>query len=205
MPAVATRIRREDAADTRRAILAAAEALLASGGEDALSIREVCARAGVTAPTVYHHFGDKQALIDRVVDDCFAEFDAALRAPGAPRDPVECLRWAFDRYVAYGLAHPAHYQLIFSRAGARPTPAGEASYRGLRALVTRIEAAGRLTAPVDEATPAFWAAVHGCTALLIAGFFVLTAPAVARVRDAMIAQLTRSPARQSSRRREEGP
>jgi AcrR family transcriptional regulator len=187
----ATRSRREDAADTRRAILDAAEALLAEGGETALSIREVCARVGVTAPTVYHHFRDKQALVDEVVNACFAEFADALDGPDAPTDPVERLRWGFDRYVAYGLEHPAHYQLIFSRSGARPTPAGEMSYGRLRRLVLEIDAAGRLTAPVDEATPALWAAMHGCTSLLIAGFFMLTTAAVARTRDAMIAQLTR--------------
>lgn len=191
MPATAARSRREDAADTRRAILDAAETLLSHGGEAALSIREVCARVGVTAPTVYHHFGDKQALVDEVVNACFAEFDHALDGPDVPADPVERLRWGFDRYVAYGLEHPAHYQLIFSRSGARPTPAGEASYGRLRTVVEDIAAAGRLTVPVDEATPALWAAMHGCTSLLIAGFFMLTTEAVARTRDAMIAQLTR--------------
>src|SRR5215510_3211667 len=98
--------RRRSTAATRRAILAATEHLLATAGEEGLSIREVCSRADVTPPTIYHHFGDKRALVDRVVDDCFAEFDAALALRTPPADPVEALRWAFDRYVEYGLAHP---------------------------------------------------------------------------------------------------
>src|SRR5213594_2071308 len=84
---------------TRRSILDAAEALLASRGEEGLSIREVCLRAGVTPPTIYHHFGDKAALVDRVVDACFVEFDRTLRARPAPGDPVEALRSGFDRYI----------------------------------------------------------------------------------------------------------
>src|SRR5690349_21138312 len=104
MPARAARSRDLESEATRRAILDAAEDLIAAGGEAGLSIRELCARAGVTPPTIYHHFGDKGALVDRVVADCFAEFDAALARRAAPVDPVDALAWAFERYVDYGAA-----------------------------------------------------------------------------------------------------
>src|SRR5207237_1131877 len=97
---------RRGPAGRRRASLAAAETLLARGGEAGLSIRELCARASVTPPTVYHHFGDKGALVDRLVDECFAEFDRTFTRRRPPADPVEALRWGFARYVEYGLAHP---------------------------------------------------------------------------------------------------
>jgi len=128
-------LRERESESTRRTILEATEAILAARGEEALSIREVCARAGVTAPTIYHHFGDKAALIDRVVDACFVEFDRTLRARPAPGDPVEALQSAFYRYVDYGLAHPTHYRLMFSRRRSHPTPAALASYDGLRRRV----------------------------------------------------------------------
>src|SRR5262249_48382172 len=69
------RTRARDGETTRDVILVAAAGLLAAGGEQGFSIRELCARAGVTAPTVYHHFGDKAALVTRVIDGCFEEFD----------------------------------------------------------------------------------------------------------------------------------
>jgi len=47
------RSRDAESETTRRAILAAAEDLLAEGD---LSIRQLCARAGVTPPTFYHRF-----------------------------------------------------------------------------------------------------------------------------------------------------
>jgi AcrR family transcriptional regulator len=165
----AVRSRERDSEATRRAILDAAERLLASGGEEQVSIRELCLRAGVSPPTIYHHFGDKAALVDRVVDDCFA---------------------AFDRYVEYGLAHPTHYRLMFARTRRRPTPAGIASYDRLRRTVGAIEAEGRLRAPLEPATAAFWSGVHGVTSLLIAGFWQADSPAIALVRDSLIAQLT---------------
>jgi AcrR family transcriptional regulator len=187
----ALRPREASSEATRRAILDAAGELLATGGEAGLSIREVCARAGVTPPTVYHHFGDKAALVDRIVDDCFTEFDreAATRTP--PVDPVEALRWAADNYLAYGIAHPTHYRLMFQQRPARPSPAGLASYDRLRRLIAAIGAAGRLVPPVEEATAAFWCTVHGVTSLVIGGYLESDAPSVALVRDAMIAQLTR--------------
>ena len=193
-------LRERESETTRRTILEATEAILAARGEEALSIREVCARSRVTAPTIYHHFGDKAALIDRVVDACFAEFDRTLRGRAAPLDPVEALRSGFDRYVAYGLAHPTHYRLMFSRHRSRPTPAGLASYDGLRRRVAAIAAVGRLRAPIEDATAAFWSAVHGVTSLMIAGFWQPGAPPARLVRDAMIAQLTRpAPLRRPSR------
>ena len=186
----ALRSRDLESAATRRAILDAAEHLLATVGERGLSIREVCTRAGVTAPTIYHHFGDKAALVARVVDECFADFNRAFAHRAAPRDPVEALRWAFDRYVEYGLRHPIHYRLMFGARPARPSAAGLASYDGLRRRVMAIADAERLAAPLEEATAAFWAAVHGVTSLLISDFWTSETPAIALVRDAMITQLT---------------
>lgn len=204
MAARGSAARERDVERTRRAILAAVEDLLSAGGEAAVSIREVCARAGVTAPTVYHHFGDKDALVDRVVDACFAEFDRALAAGRIPEDPVEAMRWAFDRYVAYGVAHPAHYRLLFPRRRERATPSALASFDRLRRGVQAIADAGRLAVPVQDAAAAFWSAVHGATSLVIAGFWAADAPAVRLVRDAILAQLTRSapvrPGRGSARR-----
>lgn len=195
---------------TRRAILDAAEELLASGGEKRLSIREVCLRAGVTPPTVYHHFGDKAALVDRVVDDCFASFDHAFEGRTPPAEPVERLRFGFDRYVEYGVSHPVHYRLMFLRSQGRPTPAGLASYDRLRRMVRAVADAGRLIPPIEDATAAFWSSVHGVTSLMIAGFWSRQTPAIDLVRDAIIAQLTRpAPARRrvgrSRRSRKEGP
>jgi len=196
--AALARSRDADSEATRRAILAAAEDLLAQGD---LSIRQLCARAGVTPPTIYHHFGDKRALVERVIDDCFAVFDRALARRRPPADPVEALAWAFDRYVEYGLAHPAHYRLMFQQRDARrPTPAGLASYDRLRRMLAAIAAAGRLRVPVEEATRACWCAAHGVTSLLVGGYFSAQDPAVALLRDGLIAQLTTAPAARRARR-----
>jgi AcrR family transcriptional regulator len=195
----ASRTRKAAPPSTRDAILAAAETILERGGEDALSIRELCARVGVTAPTIYHHFGDKDGLVAEVVDACFAEFDRAITEGPVPADPVEALAWGFERYVGYGVAHPAHYRLLFQRRLPKPTPSAVASYGRLEQLVATIAAAGRLRVPVVEAAPAFWAAVHGLTTLVIAGFLRRTDPAAQHIRDAMIDHLTTAPPARAAR------
>jgi AcrR family transcriptional regulator len=181
--------RESPASSTRESILAAAERIVSRGGEGALSIRELCERVGVTAPTIYHHFGDKDGLVAEVVEACFAEFDRALTAGPTPADPVAALAWGLERYVAYGVAHAAHYRLLFDRRH-KPTPSAIASYKRLEDGIRAIEAAGRLAVPVEDAAPAVWAAVHGVTMLVIAGFMSASAPAIRHVRDALIAEIT---------------
>jgi len=55
-------------AQVRRAVLDATESLLLEAGEEQFSIRRLVERCGYTAPTIYHHFGDKKGLIDALLD-----------------------------------------------------------------------------------------------------------------------------------------
>jgi len=45
---------------------AATDLLLETGDEKAVSIRSVSQRVGVTSPSIYLHFADKDALLDAV-------------------------------------------------------------------------------------------------------------------------------------------
>ncbi|GAA0962384.1 TetR family transcriptional regulator [Kribbella koreensis] len=57
-----TRIRRTPE-ESRRAILQAAEELLVEGGLDAVTVRAVAKRIGITDAGVAHHFGSRQDLL----------------------------------------------------------------------------------------------------------------------------------------------
>jgi hypothetical protein len=78
-----------------------------------------------------------------------------------------------------------------------------ASYDRLRRMVATIAAAGRLVAPVEDATRACWCAAHGVTSLLVGGYFAANDPAIALLRDATIDQLTtpKNPPKPRKRRR----
>ena len=81
--------RTEQRAQVRRTILDATEALLLAEGEERFSIRRLVERCGYTAPTIYHHFGDKHGLIDTLLDERFDRLARQLKRVPRRGDPVE--------------------------------------------------------------------------------------------------------------------
>ncbi|MFP5021285.1 TetR/AcrR family transcriptional regulator [Pseudonocardia phyllosphaerae] len=59
--------RRRRGEDTRRALVDAAVGVVTAGGFDALTLREVAGRAGVSAASATYHFGTASALLAAVV------------------------------------------------------------------------------------------------------------------------------------------
>lgn len=59
--------RKRDAATTRAAILAAARQAFSSGGYDRVGVRDIAAKAGVTAALVNRYFGSKKLLFAEAV------------------------------------------------------------------------------------------------------------------------------------------
>jgi AcrR family transcriptional regulator len=98
-----------------RLLLAAAELLEEAQGEP-VSTRAICDRAGVQAPTLYHHFGSKDGLLDSVLRHGFGAFLASRGETGADDDPIEAIREGWDLHVRFGLENPNFYILIYGRA-----------------------------------------------------------------------------------------
>src|ERR1700744_2128592 len=70
----------------RGALIAAAQAILESEGLATLSLRAVARSAGVSPAAPYHHFPDKQALLDAVAERGFDALTTAITEPmGCPR------------------------------------------------------------------------------------------------------------------------
>src|SRR5437879_6847174 len=109
---------RESKPDARARILRAATKLLATGGRDAVTTRAVSAAAGVQPPTIYRHFGDMQGLFDAVARDTLAAYAQEKAARPLTDDPVEDLRRGWDLHIAFGLAHPDAFALLYSAPSA---------------------------------------------------------------------------------------
>jgi AcrR family transcriptional regulator len=152
---------------TRERILQAAARLLAESGGAPVSTRAVCAAAGVGAPTLYHHFGDKDGLLDAVVSYGFERYLAEKRARPASGDPVEDLRLGWDAHVEFGLGQPAFYALMYG-AGRRAGAASDEAHRILLQMTEKVARAGRLRVPVTTAASMIGAACVGVTLSLIA-------------------------------------
>jgi AcrR family transcriptional regulator len=120
--AVKADTRRERAKDERRArIVNAACDLLRDVGVEALSMRTVAARAGVSLSTVYNLFESKQAVLARVFDQDLARFEALVQtAPAA--DVLARIFEALDIAADLYEADPAFYRATMWR---RPAGGGE--------------------------------------------------------------------------------
>ena len=154
--------------DARERILRAASKLLAYGGRSAVTTRAVSAAARVQAPTIYRQFSDMRGLLDAVARKTLAAHvhEQATRAPF--KDPVEDLRHGWDLYVAFGLANPDAFALVYANPFAGGNPSVKEGYAVLREMVARIAEAGRLRVGVDQAVRLLDAAAAGVTITLAA-------------------------------------
>jgi AcrR family transcriptional regulator len=161
-------------------ILAVAGELLAeSGREDEVSIRAVADRVGVTPPSIYLHFADKDALLDAVCVEAFTDMHEAMAiaGAGAEDDPVAALAAQGRAYVAFARSRPEHYRLMFMRRPGHdlemPTEAEITATAGLSSVIDTLRIAQRQGVIAEHDDPVrvaltLWSAVHGIAALLIA-------------------------------------
>jgi len=119
-------------AQTVREILDAAWQLAAQSGLDALSLREIAARVGMQAPSLYSYFPSKAAILDALFEDgnsrlgdVLASVHEALPANAAPRRRLVELLTA---WIGFCQADQARYRLMFTSAlpGWQPS---ESAYR----------------------------------------------------------------------------
>jgi len=150
----------------RERIVRAAAKLLAHGGREAVSTRAVSAAAGVQAPAIYRQFSDMNGLLEEAARRTLEDYvrDKAKHRPS--NDPVEDFRRGWDGHVAFGLANPDAYTILYSSpADSAPAREGLAI---LESLLTRIAAAGRLRMNVSDAARLAHAGGRGVVFSLIA-------------------------------------
>ncbi|MER7275889.1 TetR/AcrR family transcriptional regulator [Dactylosporangium sp. NPDC000244] len=112
-----TRNRRGEGALLRDEIVAAAERLLErEGNEEALTLRSVAREAGISAPSIYTHFADRDAILEAVLDIAFERLrQLVIDAAEGVADPVARLMAGCQAYVRFGMQDPARYRVLFGR------------------------------------------------------------------------------------------
>jgi AcrR family transcriptional regulator len=128
---------------TRLALLAAAEALVARDGVAALSVRGVAEAVGTSTRAVYSVFGSKEALVRGLATHAFELLMQAVDAISLTEDPIADLHAAlvtgFRPFVAQ---HPDLFRLALQWSPVRPDPVVmEASATALSRLELRVERA----------------------------------------------------------------
>jgi AcrR family transcriptional regulator len=125
--------------------------IAAAPGEE-VSLRAICAAVGVKMPTLYHFFGNKQGLIEAVIERGFDLYLAEKSSAETSGDPIQDIRAGWDAHVAFGLANPGFYTLMYGkvRPGYSPEPQARPS-EILRTLTARAAQQGRLAVTPDQA------------------------------------------------------
>jgi AcrR family transcriptional regulator len=163
--------------DTRAALLAAALKVLEDEGEARFSTRTVCALANITAPTLYHHYGNADGLLSAAMTEAFSQFLASKKAAVKSTEPVIALREGWDDYVRFAAARPRLYAAMMSRVlQGGQIPAAQQAFTLLLERIAAIEAQGRLALTVVAAADLMWASANAASLLYVTAQLRNTVP-----------------------------
>jgi AcrR family transcriptional regulator len=150
--------------------------IVEESGLQALSLREVARRLGVSHQSPYKHFPSRDHIVAEIARRAYDQFTSALEARPRSEDAGADFRAMGLAYIDYALANPLPYRLLFGG----PLPPGEhhpemmtsarRAFELLRAGLLRLMTAmGASAEEVDVDTEALfvWATVHGVASLLL--------------------------------------
>ena len=163
--------------DLRRALLEEAARTIRREGVDAVTLRAVGARLGVSRTALYRHFADKSALLAAVAREGFQTFSRDLSRAwtdaGGGRAGFRAMGAA---YVRFAVANPSHYRVMFGAfkdlcARDHELAAdAEASFNVLLDAIVTLQKDHLLRTDAPQTLAQFiWAAVHGIAMLAIDG------------------------------------
>jgi AcrR family transcriptional regulator len=154
--------------DLRDALVQAALQEAERGGPEAISIKALAKRLGVSQPAPYRHFADRGALLEAVTTEAFLLFNTVLReALSKPSKQSKLSRLA-QATLAFGLRRNGIYRLMFaSRAMACAAKGSELHSTTLETFGLVIEA---MEAPAfgllrERQALKIWASLHGVVML----------------------------------------
>lgn len=166
----------------REALVEAAVDAVREGGPEALALRELARRVGVSHNAAYRHFADREALVEVVAERALAALVATVHrrlALVVDDDPVRRARRRLVEigagYVEFALTESGLFRLLFTAYPDPPgdkdaTEASEDPYGMLNEALDELVAVGYLSAadrPGADVT--CWAAVHGFAVLNVEG------------------------------------
>jgi flavin-binding protein dodecin/AcrR family transcriptional regulator len=156
----------------RQTLIETAVKAIAQRGVDALSLRELAARAGVSPGAPYHHFPNRSDLLASIAEEGFTRLEAQLTAArdAAPDNASARLEALGLAYVAFALSSLGYFRVMFHGGSTSigPTEAGLRTFNILRDAVVACQQAGE--APRGDPAGLVlvaWSAVHGFATLRV--------------------------------------
>jgi AcrR family transcriptional regulator len=162
--------------DLRRALLDEALATIRAEGVNALTLREIGARVGVSRTALYRHFADKAALLAAVATEGFRTLRQELVTAWEGGRGKEAFQAMGAAYVRFAVANPSHYRVMFGGFVHRQAPGPELAAEAAGAFQALVDAVAALqrnaVVPRDDTllmARYVWAVVHGVAMLGIDG------------------------------------
>lgn len=147
-------------------VLEVAAALLRQDGPDALTTRRVCEGAGITAPTLYHHFGDKDGLLRALAQREMTAFLARKRDMAPSDDALADLLRGWDDWIDFARSAPELVAALL-RAGEGVGTLRDAAEAIVLSRLQRLPADMPLNLPAKTAAKAMVAGANTVVQLLL--------------------------------------
>ena len=162
--------------DLKPALIEAAAAIVRTKGLEALTLREVAKRTGVSPAAPYRHFPDRRSLVAAVAERGFLRLQEAMIAGMSSARGREGFKQVALAYVDFGLSNPAEYRVMFGpeMADASDFPSlretGRGVLGGVAEAVSQLQQAGL----IGKGDPwliaaALWSTLHGLVMLVLDG------------------------------------
>jgi AcrR family transcriptional regulator len=150
-------------AATRAEILRAAWEVAREHGLAELTLREVAARVGMRAPSLYSHFASKHAIYDAMFGQAWSEYEQLVDVAEAtlPTEPRAALRAMARRFFDFSVADLARHQLMNLRTIPDFSPSAQSYAPAVRVLERLRARMARLGITADEDVDLFTALLTG--------------------------------------------
>lgn len=158
-------------------ILDAARQICVDEGIDGLSMRKLAGRLGVTAPALYRHYRNKQALVQALVDEANRVFRGYLTGALHGDNLGHRASRIMNAYLDFALDNPKLYDLLFHSKGRTdldrlPDEQNSPNFRLLVDEIAKgIELGDLCRAEPVEVAISLWSMAHGLIGLYRNGRF----------------------------------
>jgi AcrR family transcriptional regulator len=152
----------------RERIFQAAVDLVCEGGPGAATARAICEKARITAPTLYHYYGDLYQLYDEVLQLMYVP--EVLAHPGREfTDPRGMIEYMWDCCVGTAKKRPGIVELRSLLVSMERTPPSLLNfYARLELAFEQLALKSPLNFPPKTAAAMFWSAAIGTSQMIAA-------------------------------------
>lgn len=146
----------------KQKLLGAAIKLLSTAGKEGATARAICSEVGVSAPAIYHHYGDLASLHLAAINETFRQVALCYRRSAKKYGALEGIRNAWSLLMHFARSEPRMCRIVIEQAIAGDPP--QAVINTLKKVsidLGKLEAEGLLSCNADFATELLWIGAIG--------------------------------------------